>query len=588
MTHRHPLTPGRAGAASAVLALVLASAAAGGPVQAAGGEGGDVPQGAVVYRATAQFATAGRVRDLLLHPDSEKLYVGSDDLPETTGSDESGLHVLEPADGTVRSTISQAPGPTGTVGRRAVRQLVAPLPGDGAVFVYPLRGIGTAKDGDAAAAGAWVPGGPVTDAAAGPGPSTVLVAQGSVLSEIDLATAAVRRSVTLEGGNRFAYDRARGTVWFTDLGNRRMYRVDLAAFQVVATVELPAGDGFGGFTEVDPETGAVWVGLDTSVVVHDAAGKRTGVIEGGGGADTPRAAGFDAVTHEAFVVWQDPGDTSQPGSDDNGALTVHRTRGLQEAAKPVVLPGNHAQLGSAAVAVQPGGAAVFVSDPAAGRITRLERSTSPRITRSPESRTVAAGAEVSLTARAEGTPAPTVVWQVSTDAGRTWRAVPGASSTTYSFKAAPTDDGHRYRAEFTNDAGVGRTDPAVLTVTAPGTTTGGGGTAGTSHGSGGSGGSDAPGGPAAPAGPGGSAATVGGDGVAGGSTGGAAVGPIGGSAGSSAAGASGTTVGGTGTTPAGGALATTGTAVASLTGAALVLTAAGWVLVRRTRPSRAG
>ncbi|MFE1829694.1 immunoglobulin domain-containing protein [Streptomyces yangpuensis] len=587
MTPRHPLTPGRAGAASAALALVLTSAAAGSPVRAAGGEGGDRPQGTVVYRATAQFTTAGRARDLLLHPDSKKLYVGSDDLPETTGSNESGLHVLEPADGTVRSTVSQAPGPTGALGRRAVRQLVAPLPGDGAVFVYPLRGIGTAKDGDAAAAGAWVPGGPVTDAAPGPGPSTVLVAQGSVLSEVDLATAAVRRSLTLEGGDRFAYDRARGTVWFTDLGNRRMYRVDLAAFQVAATVELPAGDGFGGFTEVDPETGAVWVGLDTSVVVHDAAGRRIGAIRGGGGADMPRAAGFDAATHEAFVVWQDPGDTSQPGSDDNGALTVHRTRDLQEAAEPVVLPGNHAQLGSAAVAVQPGGATVFVSDPAAGRITRLERSTSPRIIRSPEDRTVTAGAEVSLTAGAEGTPAPTVVWQVSTDAGRTWQAVPGAVSTTYAFKAATTDNGRRYRAEFTNDAGVGRTDPAVLTVTAADTTTGGGGTAGTSNGSDGSHGSD---------GSDGSAATVGGAGAvggsAGGSTGGSAGGSTGGSAGGpgsgSAGGASGATVGGTGNTPATGALASTGTAVASLAGAALVLTAAGWVLVRRTRPSRAG
>ncbi|THA82953.1 hypothetical protein [Streptomyces sp. A0592] len=566
MTPRHPLTPGRAGTASAALALVLASAAAGSPVSAAGGEGGDVPQGTVVYRTTAQFTTAGRARDLLLHPDSKKLYVGSDDLPETTEANESGLHVLEPADGKVRSTVSQAPGPTGTLGRRAVRQLVAPLPGDGAVFVYPLRGIGTAKDGDAAAAGAWVPGGPVTDAAPGPSASTVLVAQGSVLSEVDIATAAVRRSLTLEGGERFAHDRTRGAVWFTDFGNRRMHRVDLASFTVAATVELPAGESLAGFTEVDPETGAVWVGLDTSVVVHDAAGRPIGTVRGGAGSDMPRAAGFDAATHEAFVVWQDTGDTSQPGSDGDGALTVHRTRDLKEAAGPVVLPGNHAQLGGAAVAVQPGGAAVFVSDPAAGRITRLERSTSPGITRSPEDRTVAAGAEVALTAQAEGTPAPTVAWQFSTDAGRTWQAVPGAASATYSFTAAAADNGRRYRAEFANAAGVSRTSPATLTVTAADPATGGGGTPPTTGGAtggtaGGSGGS------AVSAGTDGSAATAGG-------------------AGGSVGGASGTTVGGTGTTPAGGALASTGTAVASLAGGALGLTAAGWLLVRRTRPRR--
>ncbi|MFD9104846.1 hypothetical protein ACFVZN_27705 [Streptomyces virginiae] len=579
MTPRHPLAPGRAGTASAALALVLASAAAGSPVSAAGGEGGDVPQGTVVYRTTAQFTTAGRARDLLLHPDSKKLYVGSDDLPETAEVNESGLHVLEPADGTVRSTVSQAPGPTGTLGRRAVRQLVAPLPGDGAVFVYPLRGIGTAKDGDAAAAGAWVPGGPVTDAAAGPTPSTVLVAQGSVLSEVDIATATVRRSLTLEGGERFAYDRTRGTVWFTDPGNRRTHCVDVTTFQVTASIELPpVGDGFAGFTEVDPETGAVWVGLGSSVVVHDASGKRLGTVTGGGGADTPRAAGFDVGTHEAFVVWQDAGDTSQPGSDGDGVLTVHHTRDLTEAARPAVLPGNHAQLGGAAVAVQPGGATVFVSDPAAGRITRLERATSPRIVRGPEDRTVAAGAEVSLTAQAEGTPPPTVAWQVSTDAGRTWQAVPGATSTTYTFRAAAADNGRRHRAEFVNDAGVSRTVPATLTVTAADTTTGGGGTPPT------------PGGTASPTGgsaggAGGSADAVGGAG----STGGSTVGPAGGSAGGSAGGASGATVGGTGgTAPAGGALASTGTAVAFLAAGALVLTTAGWVLVRRTRPRRTG
>ncbi|MFJ9591940.1 hypothetical protein ACIRS3_04195 [Streptomyces virginiae] len=577
MTPRHPLTPGRAGTASAALALVLASAAAGSPVSAAGGEGGDVPQGTVVYRTTAQFTTAGRARDLLLHPDSKNLYVGSVDLPETAEADESGLHVLDPADGTVRSTVSRAPGPTGTLGRRAVRQLVAPLPGDGAVFVYPLRGIGTAKDGDAAAAGAWVPGGPVTDAAPGPTPSTVLVAQGSVLSEVDIATATVKRSVTLEGGERFAYDRTRGTVWFTDPGNRRMHRVDATTFQVTASVELPpVGDGFAGFTEVDPETGAVWVGLDTSVLVHDANGKRLGTVTGGGGADTPRAAGFDPGTHEAFVVWQDAGDTSQPGSDGDGALTVHHTRDLTEAARPAVLRGNHAQSGSAAVAVQPGGATVFVTDPAAGRITRLERATSPRIVRGPEDRTVTAGAEVSLTAQAEGAPPPTVAWQASTDGGRTWQAVPGATSATYTFRAAAADDGRRLRAEFANDAGVSRTGPATLTVTAADTTTGGGST------------TPAPGGTASPTagaagGAGGSADTAGGAGPTGGSTGGSA----GGSTGGSAGGASGATVGGTGSTaPAGGALASTGTAVASLAGGALVLTTAGWVLVRRTRPRR--
>lgn len=362
----------------------------------------------------------------------------------------------------------------------------------------------------------------------------MLVAQGSVLSEVDIATAAVKRSVTLEGGDGFAVDAARGTVWFTDIGNRRMYRIDAATFRVAATVELPAGEGFGGFTEVDPETGAVWVGLDSSVVVHDATGKRLGTLRGAG-SDMPRAAGFDATTHEAFVVWQDAGDTSQPGSDNDGTLTVHRTRDLQEVVKPVVLPGIHVQLGSAAVAVEPGGATVFVSDPVAGRIIRLERASSPRVTRSPADRSVAAGTEVSLTAEAEGTPRPTVAWQVSTDAGRTWQPVAGATAPTYTFTAALSDSGRRYRAEFGNDAGVVRTAVATLTVTIADTTAGGssggsttaGGTGGTgAAGSAGSTGSAGSAGSAAGGSDGGSDSTSGTSGTSGtpGSVGGGSAG----------------------------------------------------------------
>ncbi|MFD8894083.1 hypothetical protein [Streptomyces sp. NPDC059566] len=396
----------------------------------------------------------------------------------------------------------------------------------------------------------------------------MLVAQGSVLSEVEIATAAVKRSVTLEGGDGFAVDAARGAVWFTDFGNRRMYRVDTAAFTVAATVELPSGEGFAGFTEVDPETGAVWVGLDTSVVVHDATGKRLGILKGG--ADMPRAASFDTVTHEAFVVWQDAGDSSQPGSDNNGRLTVHRARDLQEVAKPVVLPGFHTQLGSAALAVEPGGAVVFVSDPVAGKITRLERATSPRVTRDPADRAVTAGTRVSLTAEAEGPPRPTVAWQVSTDAGRTWQAVEGASSPTYSFTAAVSDNGRRYRAEFANDAGTVHSAAATLTVTIADTTTGGTGSTGatgsTSVGS--DGGSDG----SANGSVGGSAATGGGAGTP------STPGTVGG------AGSAGATVGGrTNATATGGALASTGAAVASLAGSAVVLTAAGWLLIRRAR-----
>ncbi|MET8751237.1 hypothetical protein ABZW32_14215 [Streptomyces sp. NPDC004667] len=599
MTPRHPLAPGRAGAAATALGLVLvlapaaARAAPGLPASPADtvAPRADVPQGTVAYRPTAEFTTAGRPRDLLLHPESKKLYVGADDLPETAGANESGLHVLDPADGTLRSTVSQVPGPTGALGRRAVHRLIAPLPGDGVVFGYPLRGIGTARDGDPAASGVWMAGPTVTDAGPGVTPGTVLVAQGPVLSEVDVATAAVRRSLTLEGGDTFAVDPARGTVWFTDIGNRRAYRIDTAAFRVAATVELPAGDGLGGFTEVDPRTGALWVGLDTSIVVHDAAGRRLGVIRG---TDLPRAARFDPLTHEAFVAWQDAGDPSLPGSDGDGALAVYRTADLREAAARVALPGNHGQSGFAALAVAPGGGSVFVSSPAEGKITRLERSVSPKVTEQPSDRSVPAGTRVSLTARAEGTPEPTVAWQSSADGGKSWQPVAGATAPEYSFTAGPALDGRRYRAEFRNTGGTALTAPVTLTVTTPTGGTGGGTADGTAGGAGGGTGGR---GGAGAAGPGeGTAGTAGGPGTGAvpgsgaGGTGGTGGGT--GATGATAAGAtgSGSTVGGTGTTPAGGgALASTGTAVAALAGGAVVLTAAGWGLTRlRRRYPRVG
>ncbi|MFD7031033.1 YncE family protein [Streptomyces sp. NPDC059917] len=379
MTLRHHSIVGATVTATAVtsVAVVLGALAAGTAASAASG----APAATASYRAVAQFTTTGRPRDLLLHPDSGKLYVGSADLPDTTGVNENGLYVLDPADGKVRSTVGRAPGPTGALGPRAVGRFAGPLPGDGAAFVYPLRGIGTAKDGDPAVTGGWLPGATVTDVGPGATPGTVLVAQGSVLEEVDTAAVKVGRTLALDGGTEFAVDAARGAAWFADYAGRALYRVDLASFAVAATVRLPAGEGFGGFVEVDPETGAVWVGLDNSVLVYDRAGAPLGTVTG---ADLPRAAAFDRATHQVFVVWQDAGDPASPGSDGDGTLTVLGSADRKEAAPPVVLPGNQVQLGAAAIAVAPGAGVVFVSDPAGARITRLERvEPSPTLTPAP-------------------------------------------------------------------------------------------------------------------------------------------------------------------------------------------------------------
>ncbi|MDJ1640054.1 hypothetical protein [Streptomyces pakalii] len=541
-----------------------------------GGEGVDVPAGTVSYKSAAEFTTAGKPLDLLLHPDSKKLYVGADNLPDTADVDERGLHVLNPENGTSESWISQAPGSTGALRVSAAARIAGPLPGDGVVYNYPLRGVGSAKSGDEAATGVWLAGSTITDIAPGTTPDTVLVAQGATLSEIERATGTATRTLTLPGGTQFAADPERGALWYTDFAAGKLHRVDLASFTVSGSFDLPGGPGgMAGFTETDPATGAVWVGVDRSVLVFDAAGTLVKTLVG---KDLARDAAFDAASGRAYVVWQDGGDLSDPANDNNGTLTVYGTEDFAVAAKDLSLPGNHSQAGAASLAVEPGGATVFVTSPAEGKITKLVRQVSPLVTRAPADLTAKEGEEVTLGAEAEGTPEPTVRWQVSTDGAQTWKDVEGATESALTFTARTAQDGYRYRAEFRNDVGTTRTAAVTLTVTAA---TGGGDTGGdvggngdASNGAGGTGSDGATGGDGGTQTSGGS--TTGGSDATGGSTG--------------TADGSGSTVGGgvaggtgTATTSGGGSLAATGATVMSVTLVAAGLVGAGVLAHRRAR-----
>jgi len=95
------------------------------------------------------------------------------------------------------------------------------------------------------------------------------------------------------------------------------------------------------------------------------------------------------------------------------------------------------------------------------------RAVAPTITSQPSSETVAAGATASFSAAASGSPTPSVQWEVSTNAGRTWTAIRQATSTTYSLTASSSQNGDEYEAVFTNSAGKVTTDAATLTVTTP-------------------------------------------------------------------------------------------------------------------------
>ncbi|MFF9921774.1 hypothetical protein ACF1HG_30115 [Streptomyces globisporus] len=525
-----------------------------------GGEGVDVPAGTISYKSAAEFTTAGKPLDLLLHPDSKKLYVGADNLPDTADVDERGLHVLNPETGTSESWISQAPGSTGALRASAAARIAGPLPGDGVVYNYPLRGVGSAKSGDEAASGVWLAGSTITDIAPGTTPDTVLVAQGATLSEIERATGTATRTLTLPGGTQFAADPERGALWYTDFAAGKMHRVDLTSFTVSGSFDLPGGPGgMAGFTETDPATGAVWVGVDRSVLVFDAAGTLVKTLVG---KDLARDAAFDTASGRAYVVRQDGGDLSDPANDNNGTLTVYGTEDFAVAAKDLSLPGNHSQAGAASLAVEPGGTTVFVTSPAEGKITKLVRQVSPLVTRAPADLTAEEGEEVALTAEAEGAPEPTVRWQVSTDGAQTWKDVEGATESALTFTARTAQDGYRYRAEFRNDVGTTRTAAVTLTVTAATGGDTGGDVGGDTDGNG-----DASNG----------AGSTGGDGATGGDGGTQT------SGGSTNGGSDSTGGTGTAATSGGGSLAATGATVMSVTLAAAGLVGAGVLVHRRAR-----
>ncbi|MFF9775956.1 immunoglobulin I-set domain protein [Streptomyces sp. NPDC013978] len=439
-----------------------------------GGEGEDVPAGTVEYVESAAFTAAGKVNDLMLHPTTGQLYAGSDNFAASGTVDERGLHILDPVDGRSRGHVAQAPGSTGTLAPRAVVRIAAPLAGDGAVFQFALRGIGTAETGDAAAAGKWIAGANITGIGPGTKSTTVLVAQGATLSEVDIATAVPleNRTLTLEGGSVLGVDRAHNAAWSAGSTGGTLRRIDTGSFTVTASAELSADVQF---IEADPATGNAWVGSGNTVRVYDKDAKLLKTIDAPTGAEADQAAdlAFDTATGRAFVVWQDNGDSGN-GGDRTSHLAVYDTTSYTQAAVPTKLVDNESQNGAASVAVAPGGTTVYVSSPSEGEITKLDRRMSPKVTQSPTDRTVAPGDEVSFVAAAEGTPQPTVQWEVSTDGAQTWSAVEGATKNTYTFKAKAAHDGYQYRAVFKNTVGTTRTPAFTLTVTEADDSTGGG------------------------------------------------------------------------------------------------------------------
>ncbi len=88
----------------------------------------------------------------------------------------------------------------------------------------------------------------------------------------------------------------------------------------------------------------------------------------------------------------------------------------------------------------------------------------PVVTQQPANTTVLTGQDATFTAAATGNPSPTVQWDVSTNGGTTFSAIPGATNPTYTFATASTENGNQYEAIFTNSVGPTASNPATLNL----------------------------------------------------------------------------------------------------------------------------
>jgi hypothetical protein len=89
----------------------------------------------------------------------------------------------------------------------------------------------------------------------------------------------------------------------------------------------------------------------------------------------------------------------------------------------------------------------------------------PSLTTQPQSQSVLVGTSVTFTAAADGSPTPSVQWQVSTDDGQSWSNVAGADSSSYTIQSTTTpESGWQYEAVFTNATATATSSAATLTV----------------------------------------------------------------------------------------------------------------------------
>jgi hypothetical protein len=168
-----------------------------------------------------------------------------------------------------------------------------------------------------------------------------------------------------------------------------------------------------------------------------------------------KAAVFHAAatgSPSATVQWQVSADGGKTWSKLTGAtatsLQINRATPTQD--------GNQYR----AVFTNPVG--TVITNPATLTVTFA-----PAISLEPMAQLVALGNPVNFVAAAKGDPPATVQWYISSDQGKHYSLVPGATSPTLAFTPQQTDSGSQYRAVFTSALGNATSNSAALTVDVP-------------------------------------------------------------------------------------------------------------------------
>lgn len=228
-----------------------------------------------------------------------------------------------------------------------------------------------------------------------------------------------------------------------------------------------------------PAVGLDSDGLQLRVVVSNAAGSVTSAavqltVQAAaaqpGISSQPRATSVVAPAAATFTVvatgqpapsyqWQRSTDGGATYADVAGATAANYTTG------PTSLSNN----GERWRVKVTNSAGSVLSD--ALTLTVTAAQVAPTLSQQPLDQSVSAGQLVTLSTSADGTPSPALQWQFSTDDGKTWTNINGATAGSYAFTAALSDNGRRYRVVATNSVGSANSRGALLTVAAVSTLT---------------------------------------------------------------------------------------------------------------------